>query len=155
MGARLRMRIAVPVTLIAALALSGLTSVAVAVRPHASPTWVANYRGGGPGGPVSFTVGGADNETVDVPPSHNYELYNLKFATECSRTGTRLPGLISLPHLRRHVGDQERFSYRARGFVIHGLLYGPLRRPKFKGTVAVVRPGCDGDVLPWTAAIVP
>jgi hypothetical protein len=149
------MRIAVPVTLIAGLGLTGLTSVAVAVRPHASPTFVADYRGSDPDGPVSFTLGGAVNEPLNRPPFTTYELYDLKFASECSRSGTKLPGVISLTHHRRHASEQQHFTYRARGFVIHGLLYGPLGKPKFKGTVEVVRHGCDGDVLPWTAKFVP
>ena len=46
------------------------------------------------------------------------------------------------------------FTYRAHGFVIRGVLYGPRGKPKFKGTVEVVRRGCDGDVLTWTAGLV-
>ncbi len=153
-GARLRMRIVVPATLIAVLVLTGMTSVAVAVRPHASPTFTANYRGSDPDGRVSFTLGGAYNEPLNRPPFTTYELYDLKFATECSRSGTKVPGLISLPHARRHASQQMHFTYRAHGFVIRGVLYGPLGRPKFKGTVEVVRRGCDGDVLPWTARLV-
>ena len=153
-GARFRMRIAVPVTLIAGLGLTGLTSVAVAVRPHASPTFVANYRGSDPDGRVSFTLGGAYNEPLNRPPFTTYELYDLRFATECSRAGMKLPGPIILTHQRRHASEQEHFTYRAHGFVIHGVLYGALGKPQFRGTVEVVRRGCDGDALPWTARIV-
>jgi len=148
------MRIAVPAALAAVLMLTGITSVAVAVRPHASPTFIGNYAGSDAEGPVSFTMGGAANEVPGKRPFYTYDLYNLRFATECSRSGTRLPGTITLLHHRRHASEQEHFTYRAHGFVIHGVLYGPLVEAKFKGTVAVAKRGCDGDSLLWTAKVV-
>ncbi len=148
------MRIAVPATLIAVLGLIGMTSVADAVRPHVSPTFVANYRGSDPEGGVSFTLGGAFNEPLNRPTFTTYELYNLRFATECSRSPAALPGSIVLAAPRRHASEQEHFTYRAHGFVIHGVLYGALGNPRFRGTVAVVKRRCDGDALPWTARLV-
>lgn len=149
------MRIAVPATLIALLGLTGITGVAVAVRPHASPTFVGNYRGSNPEGSVSFTLGGASNGGVTQPTFYTYELYFLRFATECSRSPAAVPGSIILSQHRHHASERLHFTYRAHGFVIHGVLYGALENPKLKGTVAVIKQGCDGDALPWTVRLVP
>ena len=82
-----------------------------------------------------------------------YELDKLKFATECSRSGSSVPGAIFFTHQRRYASEKRHFTYRAAGFVIRGVLYGSFEEPKFRGTVEVHKPHCDSDRLSWTAKL--
>ena len=86
-------------------------------------------------------------------PDYAYELDKLKFATECSRSGSSVPGAIFFTHQRRYASEKQHFTYRAAGFVIRGVLYGSFEEPKFRGTVEVHKPHCDGDRLSWTAKL--
>jgi len=134
------------------LTLTGLTSVSVAVRPHASPGFVQLYAGSDAEGPVTFRLSGP-GKAGPGRPDYAYELDKLKFATECSRSGSGVPGAILFTHQRRYASEKQHFTYRAAGFVIRGVLYGSFEEPKFRGTVEVHKPHCDGDRLSWTAKL--
>jgi len=134
-----------------ALVLTSLPGVALAVRPSVSPSENVPYVGSDPEGPVTFLMMILTNKS----PAVTYIMNGMKFATECAPSGSSAPGVIVITRHRTRVSQQPRFSYHRAGFVIRGHVYGSLGAPRVVGTVQLDEPGCDGDVLPFTARLAP
>jgi hypothetical protein len=83
------------------------------------------------------------------PASWNYGLYDLVIATGCSRT-THVPGGVVVSD-RRKSSWRSRFSARMRGFRIKGTVSGSLSKPTVHATVKVLKSGCRGEVVKFTA----
>ena len=107
----------------------------------------ASYRASSPQGPVRFRM--LVSRAKADPASWNYGLYDLVIATGCSRT-THVPGGIVVSN-RRKSGRRSRFSARPRGFRIKGSVSGSLSKPTVHATVKVLKSGCRGEVVEFTA----
>jgi hypothetical protein len=144
-GARCRMLI---VGLV--LVFASVPGGALAVRPSVSPAENVRYVGSDPEGPVTFLM---MILTDKAPTPVTYIMNGMRFATECSRSGSRAPGEIVITRHRTRASQQPRFGYHRDGFIIHGHISGSLGAPRVTGTVQLDRPGCDGDPLPFTARL--
>jgi hypothetical protein len=141
---------------IGALVLAAVVpAVALAVRPSVSPVAQGYYTGSSPEGPVTFWMVLADNDQPNGHSFFTYAAYNMKFVTECAPTGLKLRKGFVIPGRRIRVSQRLHFRYHAHGVVIRGFVSGSLGGPNVTGTVQISRPGCDGDVLPFTAKLKP
>jgi hypothetical protein len=118
--------------------------VAMAVRPSVSGSLV-RFVGSDPDGLVTLTIFVDSNQQ-----RISYAISDMRFATECSPSGTPVPGTI---RLSRSVTDNRplRFRYRRAGVTIKGRLSGRAGGPKVTGTVQFATAGCETDVLPFSA----
>jgi hypothetical protein len=103
-------------------------------------------------GKVTFFYA-VDPTHLQHPPIVNIvTITQLRFANECSRAATKVPGTI-------HVDKHKHFRHEAHGFIVKGRLIGGLfggRQtvgPKVVGTIETIH-DCDGDsdVVPFVAA---
>jgi len=134
---------------------AAVPGVAIAVRPSVSPVAQGYYTGSSPEGPATFWLTIADNEQPSGHSFFTYAPYSMTFVSECAPSGLKLRNGFVIPGRRTRAGQQLHFHYHSRGVVIRGALSGPLGGPNVRGTVQISRPGCDGDVLPFTATLKP
>ena len=80
---------------------------------------------------------------------YQYILYDLSFATACTRGGVKVPGQVTVTGAGRH----ERFSLRTKRYVLTGRISGAAESPRVTGTLRVLSGACGGEVLRFSAKL--
>jgi hypothetical protein len=143
-GAVIR-RLAPFVVLLLATVAAGVAS---ASRIEVGPGEGRTYTGSDAVGKVTLFYSSIDIRLTSPHPGEMVTLSGLRFANECSRTGTKVPGTITVGNSSVFAVTKHRsFRYDAHGFIVQGALdwhHAVLVPRKITGTIEWIR-DCDGD----------
>jgi hypothetical protein len=124
------------VALLAIMVVFAATGVALASRVEVGASFLKTFKGSDRFGRVSFKLVNIETASASRHPIETLTVRQFRFANECSRKGTTVPGKMV-------VGRHGRFHSTARGFKVTGRLTGA-QQERAVGT-AQVNKDCDGD----------
>ena len=107
------------------------------------------YKGSDHHGAVRFRMVIRHRSVLGKAAVYQYTLYDLSFATACTRGGVKVPGQVTVTGSGRH----ERFSLRTKRYVLTGRISGAAERPRVTGTLKVLHGACGGEVLHFRAKL--
>jgi hypothetical protein len=132
----MRARLGAVVAIVVVMAATG---VALASRVEVGASFLQPFNGSERYGKVSFELVNIETRSSSPHPVETLTVRRFRFASECNRAGTRVPGKMA-------VDRHGRFHSTARGFRVTGRLLGNAQT-RATGTAAVSH-DCDGDSDP-------